>query len=367
MKVPRSVKPTEPLSLPAIAQDQSLWKIVDKTRVSKNFWRLTLVSKHFLVNNTPKGVDWVAKYMKVSFMMDGATTQRHYCFVPFLTRFISIMKKFNLNPQIKPFEELQVLLSPEISGLNSSNRSNTKSTSKIFIEDDDSKCLEISEKKNFQEELYLYIRKHKFGSSEVLLNSELGELVAVLGPMGKSPDYLEFNNVCMFAAGCSILGFCDVIFLFYQMIVKELKGMIVVLDRVDGSKKADHKRFSDFSEEDQQLGMDTVSYSRKMTIFLTMKCPSDFEGLGLGFLEKVHKLAQKSQKFSFDYYVTFTDSKDVKKDTQCGVGRFSREFVQEKFPIGTEKVFISGCSEFKKHLTDYLLEVGMPFPMIEYL
>jgi len=362
LKIPRPVKSSESLNLPAVPQDQNMWKIVDKTRLSKNFWRLTLVSKYFLVNNSPKGVDWVAKYMKVSFMMDGAITQRHYCFVPYLTRFISVMKKYKQNPPNKPAEELQFLLNPEISGLHMSSRTNLKSTNKIFMEDE-AKGMEVNEKKNFQEELYLYIRKHKFGSSEVLLNNELGLLVEVLGPMGKSPDFLEYNNVCMFAAGCSILGFCDAIFLFYQMIVKELKGMVTVKELI----KAEQKRFSDFSEEDQHQQLVKEIPPRRMTIFLTMKCPSDFEGLGLGFLEKVHWLAQKSQNFTFDYYVTFTDNKDAKKDTRCGSGRFSKEFIQEKFPMGAEKVFISGCSEFKKHLTDYLLEVGMPFPMIELL
>lgn len=56
----------------------------------------------------------------------------------------------------------------------------------IALSEDDSRGMEINEKTNFQEELYLYIRKHKFGSSEVLLNHELGSTVEVLGPIGKS-------------------------------------------------------------------------------------------------------------------------------------------------------------------------------------
>ena len=77
----------------------------------------------------------------------------------------------------------------------------------------------------------------------------------------------------MFAAGCSVLGFCDAIFIFYQMIVRELKGLSVV----DAFSKTEQKRLSEFDDDDQLL---VANSYRRMTIFLTMKCASDFEGLG---------------------------------------------------------------------------------------
>lgn len=48
-------------------------------------------------------------------------------------------------------------------------------------------------------------------------------------------------------------------------------------------------------------------------------------------------------------------------------GRFTRESIQEKFPEGVEKVFVSGSQDFKKHISTSLQEIGMPFPLIEQL
>lgn len=101
MKIPRNLRSDGPLlDTSSYERDQNMWKIVDKTRLSKNFWRLTLISKHYLINGAPDGWDWISKYMKVSFMMDGALIQRHYCFVPYLKKLIDTMKELQKEPPL---------------------------------------------------------------------------------------------------------------------------------------------------------------------------------------------------------------------------------------------------------------------------
>lgn len=81
----------------------------------------------------------------------------------------------------------------------------------------------------------------------------------------------------MFAAGSSILGFCDAIYVFYQMIANELKSVGSTVDAIVEIERTGNKRGSTLEENDQLI---IVNTAKVLTVFISMKCLSDCEGLG---------------------------------------------------------------------------------------